>query len=63
MLYRTAKEYGSRREIKKTKKIQEKYSKKGHNSSSDSSSDDLDSDSLLVSDSSRDTYIRTSGRK
>ena len=48
MLYIIAKKSGSRREIKKVKKIRENASKKGCHSSRNYSSDD--SDSLLDSD-------------
>ena len=48
MLYSIAKKSGLRHETKNIKKIREKASKKG----SDSSSDDLDSDSSLARNSS-----------
>ena len=46
-----SKKSGSRREIKDINNIQEKYSKKGHQSSSSSSSDNSYPDSLLAIDS------------
>ena len=52
MLYIIDKKSGSRREIKKIKKIQAKSSKKGVHSSSNDFSDKSDSDSSLASDSS-----------
>ena len=45
MFYSIANKSGSRREIKKIKKIWENYSKKSCNSSGDSSSDKFNSDS------------------
>ena len=48
MLYIIANKSSSLREIKKIKKIREKAYNKCHNSSSVSSSDDLDSDSFLA---------------
>ena len=59
MLYSIANKSVSRLEIKNIKKIRSKDSKKG----SDSSSDDLDPDSLLASDSSWYIYRQTSGRE
>ena len=47
IIYSIAKKSGSRHDIKKIKNIRAKYSKK----TSDSSSDDLDSDSSLARDS------------
>ena len=52
ILYSISKKSGSRREIKKINKIQAKTSKNGRDSISDYSSDRLDSDSSLASDSS-----------
>ena len=49
-LFSIANKSGSRRELKKIKKIRAKASKKRCNSSSDSSSDESNSDSLLSSD-------------
>ena len=63
MLYSIANKSGSRREIKKIKNIRSKASKRGRHSSRGSSSDYLDSDSLLARDSSLDTYRQTAGRK
>ena len=59
MLYRIAKKFGLRREIKKIKKIRAKASKK----SSVSSSDDSDSDSSLARNSSWETYRQPDGSK
>ena len=56
MLYSIAKKSGSRRDIKKTRA---KDSKK----TSESSSDDVESDSLLAIYSSWEIYIRPAGRK
>ena len=59
ILYSTAKKYGFPREINNIKKVREKASKKGSNSSSDYS----DSNSSLASESSRYTYRRPAGHK
>ena len=59
MIYSIAKKYGLHSEIKNMKKIREKAS----NKDSYSSSDVLDSDLLLDSNSSWDTYICSNGRK
>ena len=63
MLYSISKKLVSCREIKKIKKIWGKYSKKVRDSSSNSSSDDLVSDSSLASDGSWDKYIWPTGHK
>ena len=63
VLFSIAKKSGSRRDIKKIKKIDAKSSRKRCNSSSNSSSDELDSNSSLSSDSEWDTYRRSYGRK
>ena len=59
MIYSIAKKYGLHSEIKNMKKIRGKSS----NKDSYSSSDVLDSDLLLDSNSSWDTYICSNGRK
>ena len=51
ILYSIANKYGLRRELKNINKIRAKSSKKICDSSIDSSSDDLDSDSALARDS------------
>ena len=63
ILFRIANNSGSRRELKNTKNIREKSSKKRCNYSSDSSSDKLDSNSSPSIYSKRDTYRRPAGRK
>ena len=59
MIYIIANKSVARRYIKKINNIRAKSSNNG----SDSSSDDLDSDSSLASDSSWDTYRRPAGHK
>ena len=63
MIFSIAKKSGSHRELKNIKKISEKASKKCCNSSRNSSSDELDSNSSLYRDSDWDTYIRPAGCK
>ena len=63
IIYSIANKSGLRREIKNIKKIRERDSKKGCKYSSDSTSDDLDSDSSLDINSSWDNYSHPARRK
>ena len=63
MLFSIAKKYRSCRELEKINNIKAKFSKKLCDDSSNSSSDELDSDSLLSSDIDWDKHRQPTGSK